>query len=183
MKQSLLWPVVVAVLFCIGTVTAGFAQSADWEDQFVEALHKGKEAAGAQSQAEGLGYTPSEEAVFEKAVKKALGQDAPACQCMKIAVNMDYNPYMVLTNIYGAGKGVKLDELCMCATEEGIRKEVIARAASDAVGPSGEKVFTRDEVTQSQCLQVGLPYTAAEVDLPDAPEDPDPVPPDSVSTP
>ena len=171
---------VMVVVFCIGTVTAGFSQSADWEDQYVEALQKGKEAV--QNQGGGLGYTPSEETVLQDAVKKALDQEAPACQCMKIAVNMDYNPYMVLTNIYGAGKGVKLDELCMCATEEGIMKEVIAKAASDAVTPSGEKVFARDEVTQSQCLQVGLPYTAAEVDLPDEPEDPDSVPADSVST-
>ena len=182
MKKRLLWVVVLAVVFCIGTVAAGFSQSeADWEEEFVQALKKGKETAGTQT--EGLAYTPSEETVFKEAVKKALDRDAPACQCMKIAVNMEYNPYMVLTNIYGAGKGVKLDDLCMCATEEGIMKEVIAKAASEAVGPAGDKVFDRDEVTQSQCLQVGLPYTAAEVDLPDTPEDPDPVPADSVSTP
>ena len=69
MKKRLLWPVVLAVVFCIGTVAAGFAQTdGDWEEQFVQALKKGKEAAGTQT--DGLAYTPSEETLFQEAVKR-----------------------------------------------------------------------------------------------------------------
>ncbi|MFO7752056.1 MAG: hypothetical protein R6V41_02925 [Desulfobacteraceae bacterium] len=183
MEKRFLWLVLLAVVFCFGFVADGFSQSDEgWEQKFVNALQKGKEVPSEQGDSEGLGYTPSEEAVLEDAVAAALDENAPPCECMKIAVGMDYNPYNVLTTIYGAGKGVQLDEICMCATEEGIMKEVIAKAASDAVNPVGEKVFDRDEITQSQCLQVGLPYTAAAGDMPDSPEPP-PIPPNSVATP
>ena len=173
MKTKCIWPVLVAAVFLIGAAGPAFSKdSLNWEQEFVDALKKGKEAIETQGEGLGLGYTPSEATVLEEAIQNALDQDAPPCECMKIAVGFDYNPYNVLTSIYGSGKGVELDNVCMCATEEGVMKEVIARAASDAVNPVGEKVFDRDEITQSQCLQVGLPYTAAAAALPDSPEPP-----------
>ncbi len=170
---------VLAVVFCFAFTASAFAAE-DWEDEFVDALIKGKEVT--QTETEGLAYTPAEETVLQDAIKKAMDEEAPPCQCLKIAVNFDYNPYLVIKNIYGYGGEVDLDELCMCATEEGIMKEVIAKAAADAVTPLGDKVFDRDEITRSVCLEMGLPYTAAAADLPDPPEPPDP-PPTSASAP
>jgi hypothetical protein len=172
------------VLFFAGVTflcaASGPAEAKNWEDAFAEALIKGKEAA--EQEGGGLGYTPSLEKVLDDAVAEALDRDGPPCQCMKIAISLEYSPYLVLKTIYRHAN-IEIDELCMCGTEQGILKEVIAKAAVDATLPSGEKVFAGDEVKQSQCLQTGLPYTAAAAELPDAPDPPDPVPPDSVAAP
>ncbi len=137
----------------------------------MEGLEKAQQAEGVEK-----------EKALEEAIRGAMNQGADACQCMKTALLFDFIPYLVLRDIYSYGS-IEIDELCMCGTEEGILKEVIAKAAVDAAGPNGEKIYSGDQVKQSQCLQTGLPYTATAADLPDAPEFPDPVPPDSVSSP
>lgn len=179
MKAKFIGFRLVTAVFILATATSAFC---GWENDLRTALQKGKEQV--QSTTGGLAYTPDEATVLNDALDKALNEEkAPPCQCMKIAIEEKYNPFQVLTSIYGLGEEVKLDDLCMCATEEGILKEVIAKAAVDATGPNGEKVYERDEITQSQCLAAGLPYTAAETPLPDPPEPPNPIPPASVSTP
>ena len=79
---------------------------------------------------------------------------APACEVMKIAVDLKYNPYSTIKTIFAVGGEVKLDQLCMCATESGITKEIIAKAASDATSSLGKPIFSRDEIIQSQCLML-----------------------------
>ncbi len=157
-----------AYLFFIIILSVMFAplvSAEDWRSEFVDALKKGKEvrlpAGGEKGQ--GLAYTPPEDVVLEEAVSRAMENKAPACECMKLAIDFDYNPYLVLKNIYGFGGDLEIDQLCMCATEAGIMKAIIANAAADAVTPMNEPVFDRDEITQSQCLggEEGLAYTAA----------------------
>ena len=157
------------------------AEENGWEKEFVQALQKGKIVPSGQAQ--GLGYTPAEETVLEGAIKKAMESKAPPCEAMKIAVDLKYNPFSTLKNIFGYGGEVDLDQLCMCATESGINKQIIAKAATDAVTPLGTPVFPRDEITQAQCLrEIGLGYTAAETP---PPYNPPPLPPKpfSVSSP
>jgi len=156
----------LSVFFLVVFATSIFAaEAADWRDNFVDALEKGKQPlpSAAEAGEEGLAYTPPEEIVLEEAISKAMDEKAPACECMKIAIDYEYNPYLVLKNIYGAGGDVKLNQLCMCATEAGIMKAIIANAAADAVTPLDEPVFDRDEIAQSQCLggEEGLAYTTA----------------------
>lgn len=158
-----------------------FAAENAWEKEFVQALQKGKAIPAGQSQ--GLGYTPAEETVLEGAVKKAMDLKAPPCEAMKIAVDLKYNPFSVLKNIFGYAGEVDLDQLCMCATESGVNKQIIAKAAADAVTPLGTPVFERDEITQAQCLrEIGLGYTAVEDIPPPIPPPPPPIP-FSVSSP
>lgn len=142
----------------------------DWRTEYITALQDGKIVI-APSDADvdqGLAYTPSEEQVLMDAVADAMEQDASACECMKIAIDLEYNPYDVLKSIYMIGGNVTLDELCMCATEAGVMKAIIAKAAGDALSPNGEPMFSRDEIVQSQCLrgQEGLAYTPPEEGLP-----------------
>ncbi|MEA1969412.1 MAG: hypothetical protein U9N77_14490 [Thermodesulfobacteriota bacterium] len=171
MKKLILFAFVMT-LFGICT-TSLFAK--DWRSVFVAALEKGKtvELPAGQTPAEGLAYTPPEEVVLEEAVAKAMEEKAPACECMKIAIDYEYNPYLVLKNIYSSGGDVELDQLCMCATEAGVMKAIIANAAADAVSSLDEPVFDRDEISQSQCLggEEGLAYTAAVRPLPVSPVD------------
>lgn len=131
----------------------GFAEENPWEQNFIQALQKGK--AKVVGQAEGLGYTPSEDVVLETAIEEAMGQKAPACEVMKIAVDLKYSPYSTIKNIFGSGGEVDLDQLCMCATESGVLKEIIAKAASDATSSLGTPIFSRDEIIQSQCVGLG----------------------------
>jgi len=144
------------------------AAEENWRTAFISALEGGKTAQLPNSKEEGLAYTPSEEIVLKDAISKAMAQKAPACECMKIAVDLEYNPYSVLKNIYASGGDLKLDQLCMCATEAGIMKAIIAKAAVDALSPTGDPLFNRDEITQSQCLggEEGLAYTPPEEGLP-----------------
>lgn len=152
-----------------------------WEKEFVQALQKGKAVMAEPTK--GLGYTPAEETVLEGAIKKAMDLKAPPCEAMKIAVDLKYNPFSVLKNIFGYGGEVNLDQLCMCATESGVNKQIIAKAATDAMTPLGTPVFPRDEITQAQCLrEIGLGYTAAETIPPPIPPPPPPKP-FSVSSP
>lgn len=140
-----------------------------WRVAYIAALQEGKTVPLPQGQAqeEGLAYTPPEEIVLKEAISKAMEQEAQACECMKIAIDLEYNPYSVLKSIYSSGGDVKLDQLCMCATEAGIMNAITAKAAVDALSPSGAPVFSRDEITQSQCLggEEGLAYTAPVVPL------------------
>lgn len=127
-----------------------------WEKDFVMALQKGKMEP--KDNKGGLAYTPAQGVVLEKAIKKAMEMKAPACEAMKIAVDLKYDPYSTLTHIFGYGSQVNLNQVCGCATESGISKQVIAKAASNATTPLGKPVFPRDEIAQAQCL-TGLGYT------------------------
>jgi hypothetical protein len=162
---------IVAVLAIFTSFASNLlAAEEDWQVAYITALQEGKTVQLPQGQAreEGLAYTPPEEMVLQEAVSIAMEQDASACECMKIAVDLEYNPYAVLKSIYSSGGNVKLDQLCMCATEAGIMKAITAKAAVDALSPSGTPVFLRDEITQSQCLggDEGLAYTSPEEGLP-----------------
>ncbi|MFO7840427.1 MAG: hypothetical protein R6X08_13130 [Desulfosalsimonadaceae bacterium] len=173
MRKYWIWVFVLALVFGFGAVSNSPAAERNWEQEYIRALEEGKEAIEA-------GRPEAE--VLDKAVGDAMQKGGGGCQVMKAAVDMDYNPYLVLVNIY-SHSGVDLDEICMCSTEQGISKAVIARAATNATTPAGDPAFSRQEVSQCQCLQPGLPYTAAAQDRPDPPDPPDPVPPDSASAP
>ncbi len=149
----------LAMVTCLSSML--FAAEQDWRTPYIAALKDGKTAATAQARGEGLAYTASEEEVLMDAVSKALELNAPTCECMKTAIDLEYNPYSVLKSIYSAGGEVELDQLCMCATEAGIMKAIVAKAAMDALSSTGAAVFDRDEISQSQCLkgQQGLAYT------------------------
>lgn len=148
---------------------SGFAEE-DWRDAYIASLEKGKavQLEDTQEQSEGLAYTPPEDVVLEEAITKAMEKNAPACECLKIAIDFEYNPYSVLKNLYAAGGKAKLDQLCMCATEAGVMKAIIAQAAADAVSPLNDPIFDRDEIAQSQCLggEEALAYTALDKPLP-----------------
>ncbi len=136
-----------------------------WEKEYIEKLQAGKQASE-QRQAEGLAYTPAEETVLEEAIIQAMEEKASPCEALKIAVDLEYNPYLTIKHLYGYGGEVGLDQVCMCATEAGIQKQIVARAAAEAITPLGEPVYERDEITQSQCInQTGLAYTEAVMPL------------------
>lgn len=155
---------IVTILTIIVHMLIAYSFAEDWRDDYIEALERGKsvQLPSDQEQVEGLAYTPPEDVVLEEAITKAIERDAPACECLKIAIDFDYNPYSVIKNLYAAGGESKLDQLCMCATELGVMKAVIANAAADAVSPLNEPIFDRDEIAQSQCLggEEALAYTA-----------------------
>lgn len=157
------------------------AQDDHWEREFIIALQKGKSQIIQTSG--GLGYTRPENDILDDAIKRAMEQQAPPCDAMKIAVNLKYNPFNVIKSIFGYGGEIDLDQVCMCATESGVKKQIIARAASNATSPLGDSVFQRDEIAQSQCLnEMVLAYTSPFIPIPDIPplEKPDPI---SVSAP
>ncbi len=178
-KRHMIYILITGLVLMGSTGYAEENQSNLWETEFVTALQEGKAAASDSS--EGLAYTPAQETVLEEAIKKAMEMKAPPCEAMKIAVDLKYSPYSTIRNIFGYGGQVDLNQLCGCATETGISKEIIAQAAAQAVTPLGTPVFSRDEITQAQCL-TGLGYTPYASDTPRI--DPDPKPrPISVSSP
>lgn len=149
----------------------GFAEEQNlWEAEFVKALQEGK--AKDLQPGEGLGYTPDEEQVLKDALEKALSQQAPPCETMKIAVDLQYQPYSVLKNIFSSNAEVDLNQMCMCATEKGVRTEIFTQAADD--------VNRLDEVTQAQCIGLGFTEALADIEVIDDPDDP---PPFSTETP
>ena len=177
MRPLILWCTLTAF-----AATGGFAQSSLWERDFILALQKGKQQAIRNTG--GLGYSLSESAVLEQAIARAMKQQAPPCDAMKIAVDLKYSPYEVIRQIFRHGGELDLDQVCLCATEKGIQKPIIARAAVDAATPDGASAFERDEVAQSQCLrETGLGYTLAMIPMERIPPPPPPLPPISISAP
>lgn len=175
-RSALLLSFIVAVaIFCSASISAD--DQDNWRDVFQAMLEKGKTSSAAPAEPGGLAYTPSEGVVLEEALTMALAEEKGdrACECMRMAVDLDYNPYTVLKTIYGVGGDLEIDLLCTCATEAGVMKAIIAKAAADAVTPLNEPVYDVDEIARSQCLS-GLAYTAAEGPT-DPPRDP-PDPPD-----
>ncbi len=161
--------------------STGFAQDSQWENEFVLALQKGRALSSAKTG--GLAYTPAQSTVLENAIKKAMDKKAPPCEAMKIAVDLKYNPYSVIKNIFSYGGEVDLNQLCMCATESGVNKQIIAKAATDAASPLGKPIFPRDEIAQAQCLrEIGLGYTPV-VQIPPPIKPPVPPVPFSVASP
>jgi len=126
-----------------------------WDTEFVKDLQKIR----SQEKTGGLGYTLSEDEALEKAIHKAMDQKAPACEAMKLAIDLDFNPYNVISGIFNSGADIDLDQLCMCATEGGISKSLTASAANAAADAN---MLNRDEINQSQCLNQGLAYTEEE---------------------
>ncbi len=148
--------------------SACFAGNNLWEKNYINALQKGV-AITMDHKGGGLGYTPSKETILEGAIKNAIAEKAPSCQMMKIAIDMKYNPYSVIKNIFSFGGEVDLNQLCMCATESGINKQIIAKAAEEAASPLGKPIYNRDEIAQAQCLRkIGLGYTPSAVTTPSA---------------
>jgi hypothetical protein len=150
----------------------------DWRNDYLATLKKGKAVTlpSGQPQATGLAYTPSEAVALQEAITKALETEKAdrVCECLKIAVDLDYNAYLVIKTIYEAGGDLKIDQLCMCATEAGVMKAIIAKAAKEAVSPLGDPVYAPDEIAQTSCFrgEEGLAYTeGGEVALVDIPVD------------
>ena len=119
----------------------------------------------------------SEDEVLKTAIEKAMKEKAPPCEALKIAVDLKYQPYSVLKNIFSAKTGeVDLDQLCMCATEKGTNEEKDARAVIFNQAATDANLL--DEATQAQC-RVGFGYTEeiVEFETIDPPENDDPVSP------
>ncbi|MCK5097338.1 MAG: hypothetical protein KAR45_04505 [Desulfobacteraceae bacterium] len=113
--------------------------------------------------------------VLKDAITKALDGDAPACEVMRIAIGMEYKPYFVIRYIYEYSQEVKLDELCWCATSDGVENQIISKAAADAKKPNNDPVFRQNEIAKTDCLKEGLAYTAA-LNSPDPITPPGPTP-------
>jgi len=160
MKNLLL----TSLFFIIGIgffVSQGFAEENNqaWVPEYTKALQEGK----------AMINTPSEETVLAEAVKQAIViNKAPAYEAMKIAIDLKYNPYSVIKNIFSHGGAIDLDELCNYASQYGINKQIFAKASKDAVSLLGKPVFSRNELAQCQCLQeIGLGYREPVVERPD----------------
>lgn len=162
------------LIFSLAVLTSiSFAEEKpSWDTIFAQALQKGKTPV---QPAEGLAYTPPEDTILEEAIEAAMKMEAPPCEAMKIAVDLKYSPYAVIKNIFGYGGKVNLNQLCMCATESGINKQIVASAAADASSPLGTPVFSRDEITQAQCIGLGYTPVAATLSR-TTPAPPDPIP-------
>lgn len=163
---------------------SGISFANSWEKNYISTLTKGKVSLKNTSYVgAGLGYHAAEEVILQDAIKTALDSQGPPCTVMKIAIDLEYNPYNIIKTIYSQGKEIPLDQLCMCATESGIQKQIITKAALDAVSSINKPVYSRDEIAQAQCFnERGLGYTVV-FDVPPRIEPP-PIPkPMSVSAP
>ncbi len=114
--------------------------------------------------------------ILKDAVTKALDADAPPCEVMRIAIGKDYKPYFVIRYIYEYSNEVKLDDLCWCATSDGIETFIVSKAATDAKTSNNDPVFRQNEIAKSDCIKKGLAYTA-ELNSPDPITPPGPPPP------
>jgi TolB-like protein len=154
-----------------GVAPGRFPERERWRDDYLAALLKGK-AVQLQSDhpaAAGLAYTPPEVVVLQEAISKALEKEKGTrrCECMKIAIEADYNAYLVIKTIYEVGGNLEIDQLCMCATEAGVMRAIIAKAAREAASPLGGSVYSPDEVARANCFrgEEGLAYTPGDVVL------------------
>lgn len=182
MKKIVIWvtTLTIMVMFSAPLLAEEPRKNEDWRQNYTAALKKAKAVqlpTGQPQAAAGLGYTPSEAVALQDAIGKAMENQKEkserACECMKIAVDLEYNPYLVIKTIYETGGDLKIDQLCMCASEAGIMKAIIAKAAREAVSPLGKPVYAPDEIAQTSCFrgEEGLAYTPGEINLAAIPVD------------
>lgn len=160
----------LVILMMVLFSTVVFAES---QEQYSQMLKNGKVKLAQVSSIKvkngeplGLGYTQTELGILESAISFGIDKECEPCEMMKEAINQQYHAYDTIKLIYSKGGDVKLDQLCMCAVEQGIQKTIIVQAMVDAVNSYGKPRFDRDEVIQSQCLGEGLGYTQAMTDIP-----------------
>jgi len=164
--------VVMMVLFF--AVTAMAETQEQWDAQYKQMLMKGKVTLAKtkallekNGKSLGLGYTQTELGILEGAISFGVEKNCAPCTMMKGAIDLQYKPYDTIKLIYSKGKDVKLDQLCMCAIEQGINKTLIVKSMVDAVDEYGKPKFHRDEIIQSQCMESeGLGYTAQMTQIP-----------------
>lgn len=147
----------ILVMFCSPGMAGAAEDKKPWDVVFASDLAKIK----SPKKTDGLGYTVTEEEALDQAIKKAIDNGGPVCETTKMAVGLNFNPYSVLMGVFKSGGKVKLDQLCMCATETEdsdatIGKGIMKQAADDAVA---KNLLTRDEVSEAQCLEQGLAFT------------------------
>jgi len=175
----------ILIMSLIFFSNAGAAEENDWEQEFVQALQKGKiKTKGPYS---GLRYATVDSIALDNAIRKAMEKNAPPCEVIKIAVDLEYNPYSVIKKVLTYGGKIDLDQLCICGTESGIDKQILAKAATDARIATALccPIYSAEEIAQAQCLrEVGLGYTpVAEATPPGRIIPPPPPQPFSVSSP
>lgn len=148
-----------------------------WRDIYQDMLEKGKGIGEPETEPE------PEEVVLEKAVSFALSEEKGdrACECMRMAVELEYNPYLVIKTIYSVGGDLEIDQLCLCATEAGVMRAIISQAAMDATTSRDEAIYDEDEIARSECLK-GLAFTVEEKEG-EGPDPPPPPPPVTLSSP
>jgi len=140
MKNLLL----TSLFFIIGISffsSQGFAEDKNkaWESEFVQALRQEKAMIETDK---GLSYVSDGETVLAEAIRQAIViNNAPACPVMKIAIDLEFSPYLVIKNIFSHGGEIDMNQLYMCATKYGVNKQIFIKASKDAVTPFGEPVF------------------------------------------
>ncbi|MCP3875019.1 MAG: hypothetical protein GY699_17940 [Desulfobacteraceae bacterium] len=139
-------------IFIIGIVPNCLAaekqKKEKWETEYLSVLNQ-------QSNS-----SDEKKTLLKQAVTKALDGDAPACEVMRIAIGLNYKPYFVMRYIYEHSSQVKLDELCWCATSDGVEKPIISKAVADARASNNDPVFRQNEIAKADCLKEALAYTA-----------------------
>jgi tetratricopeptide (TPR) repeat protein len=103
-----------------------------------------------------------------------IGKNQRACDCLNMALEMGYNPHLVLKTIFEVGNDLEFNPLCECASASGVMKATIARAAGDAVSPANGNIYSISELIRSQCFrgEEGLSYILPETNMEDFPPDP-----------
>lgn len=168
---------ILILIFALTLLNSGvYAQQAtieradSWEADFTTALQKRK------VENFGLGYSTSDDIFLSQEINKALDRKGPPCQVMKIAIDLKYSELEVIKNIFQHGSDLDLDQLCMCANEKKIGKDIMALAIKDS-----NTQYEVDELTQAQCIEV-YGY-GTEQAFPDIITPPRPTPPVSASNP
>jgi hypothetical protein len=150
---------------------AGTPVLENWRNDYLAALKKGKavQMPSGRTRSVGHTYTPPEDVTLQEAIYKALETEKRdrVRECVKIAVDLEYNPYLVVKTICEAGGDVEIDLLCFCATEAGVMKAIVAKAAKEAVSILGKPIYPPDEIAKTKCFrgEEGLAYTPGEVSL------------------
>ncbi len=173
MNRMTIYCLATITIFLIGIAPSGFAAEKQkmekWEAEYTAMLTQSSNS------------VVEKRAILKKAITKALDGDAPPCECMRIAIGLDYKPYFVMRYIYEHSKEIKLDELCWCATSDGIEQQIISKAAADARTADNNPVFRQNEIASAKCLRdKGLAYTT-NPDTPDPIDPPEPIPPTPTS--
>ncbi len=157
MKNILITSILIIGLTVFSNVC--FAEENSWEQEFMEALQKGKTTTGQYS---GLSYATLDSSVLDNAIKRAMQLNAPPGEVIKLAVDAGYSPYSCIKKVLSHGGRIDLDELCKYGTQNDINKHILAKAATDAKTSTAicVPIYSIGEIAQAKCLkEIGLGYT------------------------
>ncbi|MCP4021860.1 MAG: hypothetical protein GY729_08460 [Desulfobacteraceae bacterium] len=165
MRKSLLS--ILLLVFITISASTGFAEETmevinenGWEKELVSAL---MEVNAAQAKDRTYSGEASADSILMPLLVTALKNNAPPWAVARVAVELNFNPYVVVKTVFENSEKIDLKQFFAVSIASGISKQIVAKAAVDAKSFSKDTVFKKSQLVEAMKEQdLGFTITTAD---------------------